>query len=45
VWLDADALYAFRGGGFGEAVGLNMLDTRFLGNPEVVNLIKSRGIA
>ncbi len=45
MWLDADALYASKGRGFGEAVGLNMLDTRFLGNPEVVNLIKSRGIA
>ena len=23
VWLEVDALYAFKGGGFGEEVGLN----------------------
>ena len=23
VWLEADALYAFKGGGFGEEVGMN----------------------
>ncbi len=22
MWLEADALYAFKGGGFGEAVGI-----------------------
>ncbi len=40
-----DALNASKGGGFGAAVGLNMLVTRFLHNPEVVILIKSGGIA